>query len=71
MDLNICLIKHKLTFDVVGEEKVFLDSLRVPGSVEKLTKTDEQDKKHTNLFNTNFTWYRSLHKEMKSPPQKK
>ena len=27
MNSNICLIKHELTFDIIGEEKLFLDSL--------------------------------------------
>lgn len=27
MNSNICLIKHELTFDIIGEQKLFLDSL--------------------------------------------
>lgn len=27
MNSNICLIKHELTFDIIGEQELFLDSL--------------------------------------------
>lgn len=48
---------------MVGEEKVFLDHVSVPGWVKKLNYTDRvTEEKHTNLFK----WHGIIHKKMKT-----
>lgn len=52
---------------IIGEERVFLDPLRVPGWVWKLNCKDIlPGEKHENVFTINFVWHGRLYQEIKS-----